>query len=133
LTAADVRVPHARLIVGLAALLVCSGLLWLSRTSSFYFDEWTYITSAPEWTLATYFQPHNEHPSILSQLVYAGLLHTIGLRSYVPYMALLLIAHAANVVLLFELVRRRAGDGIAVAAAALLLVRGAGWEDLLWV
>ncbi len=132
MTAADVRVPHARLIVVLAALLACSAMLWLTRASSFYFDEWTFITTAPDWTLATYFQPHNEHPSILFHLVYAGLLHTFGLHSYLPYMALLLIAHAANVVLLFELVRRRAGDGIGLAAAALLLLLGAGWEDLLW-
>jgi hypothetical protein len=47
-------------------------------------------------------------------------------------MAVLLALHAANVVLLFELVRRRAGDLIGIAAAALLLVLGAGWEDILW-
>jgi hypothetical protein len=35
-------------------------------------------------------------------------------------------------VLLFELVRRRAGDLIGLAAGALLLVLGAGWENLLW-
>jgi hypothetical protein len=131
-TAAGVRVPHARVIVIVATLVVCSALLWLTRTFTFYFVEWTFITTAPDWTIATYFQPHNEHPSILFQLVYAALLHTVGLRSYLPYIALLLIAHGANVVLLFELVRRRAGDLIAMAAAALLLVLGAGWEDLLW-
>ena len=47
-------------------------------------------------------------------------------------MAVLLALHAANAVLLFELIRRRAGDAIAMAAAALLLVLGAGWENLLW-
>ncbi|HXN89886.1 MAG TPA: hypothetical protein VN906_00210 [Candidatus Sulfotelmatobacter sp.] len=132
MTAADVRVPRARLIVILAALVVCSALLWLTRSFTFYFDEWTFITTAPDWTVATYFQPHNEHPSILFRLIYSALLHSVGLRSYLPYMALLLIAHGANVVLLFELVRRRAGDLIGVAAAALLLVLGAGWEDMVW-
>src|SRR6202171_6340468 len=47
-------------------------------------------------------------------------------------MAVLLALHAANVVLLFELVRRRAGDLIGIAAAALLLVLGGGWEHILW-
>jgi hypothetical protein len=42
------------------------------------------------------------------------------------------VAHLANVVLLFELVRRRSGDAAALGAALLLLVLGAGWEDLLW-
>src|SRR5438034_326929 len=64
--------------------------------------------------------------------LYAALLNTFGLRAYWPYMAGLLLAHAANVVLLFELVRRRAGDLIAIAAALIMLVLGAGWEDLLW-
>jgi hypothetical protein len=69
---------------------------------------------------------------MLLKLLYAGLLNTVGLRSYVPYMAALLIAHIANVLLLFELVRRRAGELIALVAALLLLVMGMGWEDLLW-
>jgi hypothetical protein len=47
-------------------------------------------------------------------------------------MAVLMVAHLANVVLLFELIRRRSGDAVALGAALLLLVLGAGWEDLLW-
>ncbi|HKB18429.1 MAG TPA: hypothetical protein VKF28_05295 [Candidatus Dormibacteraeota bacterium] len=132
MTAADVRVPRALPIVIAAALVVCAAILILTRTFTFYFDEWTFITTAPDWTPATIFQPHNEHPSILFRLVYWALLNTVGLRSYLPYMALLALAHAANVVLLFELVRRRAGDLIGLAAGLLLLVLGAGWEDLLW-
>ena len=131
-SAADVRVPRARLIVAVAAVIGCAAILWLSRTYTFYFDEWTFITTAPDWTLSSYFEPHNEHPSMLFKAVYAALLNTVGLRTYVPYTAVLLLGHLANVLLLFELVRRRAGDGIAIAAAALLLTLGAGWEDLLW-
>lgn len=124
--------PRALPIIVAAALVVCAAILWLTRTFTFYFDEWTFITAAPDWTLASYFQPHNEHPSILFRLVYGALLNIVGLRSYLPYMALLVLAHAANVVLLFELVRRRSGDLVGMAAALLLLLLGAGWEDLLW-
>jgi hypothetical protein len=60
------------------------------------------------------------------------MLATVGLRSYLPYTAILLALHATNVVLLFEVVRRRSGDLVAIACAALLLVLGAGWENLLW-
>jgi hypothetical protein len=120
------------MLVVAAALIGAATLLWLTRTFTFYFDEWTFITTAPDWTLATIFRPHNEHPSMLFRLVYWALLNTVGLRSYLPYMGLLMLAHAANVVLLFELVRRRAGDLVGIAAALLLLVLGAGWEDLLW-
>jgi len=131
-TAAGLRVPRARWIVIGAALIVCSALLWVTRNFTFYFDEWSFILTAPDWSVASYFEPHNEHPSMLLRVAYAVILNTVGLRSYLPYMALLYLAHFACVVLLFELVRRRSGDGIALAAAAILLVLGAGWEDLYW-
>jgi hypothetical protein len=129
--AADVRIRHARLLVAAAAVIVCAAILWLSRGFTFYFDEWTLILPVDtSWTV--YLQPHNEHPAMLLRLIYAALLNTVGLRSYVPYMAVLLALHATTVVLLFELVRRRAGDLIGIAAAVLMLVLGAGWENLLW-
>jgi hypothetical protein len=129
--AADVRVPHARLLVATSAVIACAAILWLARGFNFYFDEWTLILPAdPSWTV--YLQPHNEHPAMLLRLMYSVLLNTVGMRSYVPYMAVLLALHATTVLLLFELARRRAGDLIAIGAAVLLLVMGAAWENLLW-
>jgi hypothetical protein len=132
MNASEVRVPHARLIAAIAALIASAAILWLSRSFTFYFDEWVFILSAPEWSWATLLQPHNEHPVMLTRSLYAVLLATVGLRSYLPYMTVLLALHAATVVLLFEVVRRRAGDLVALGCAALLMVLGAGWEDLLW-
>jgi len=131
-TLSEVRVPHARLFVVIAAVLVSGTILLLTRGYTFYFDEWTFILSAPDWTLATYFQPYNGHPAMLTRLIYTALLATVGLRSYLPYMAVLLALHATSSALLFELMRRRAGDLISIGCAALLLVIGAGWENLLW-
>lgn len=132
MSAAGRRVAHARAIVIVAAVLACAAIFFLGRAGTFYFDEWTFILTAPAWTARTYFQPHNEHPAILFRALYSMLLHTVGLRTYLPYLTLLLAAHLANVVLLFELVRRRAGDLVAIAAACLLMLLGAGWDDLLW-
>jgi hypothetical protein len=128
----EVRVPHARLIVLLTALAFLAALLWLTRGYTFYFDEWAFILGAPDWTWATLLLPHNEHPVMLTRTAYAVLLATVGLRSYVPYMAVVLALHVTSVALLFEVVRRRSGDLVGVSSAALLLVLGAGWEDLLW-
>jgi len=119
-------------VVVVAASVFAIAMLLLTRSYTFYFDEWAFILSAPDWTAATFLQPHNGHPAMLTRLVYATLLSTVGLRSYLPYMAVLLALHAASAVLLFELVRRRAGDVVGIACAALLLVIGAGWENLLW-
>jgi hypothetical protein len=132
MTVSAVRIPRARLIVVALAVVVAAAILWLSRGYTFYFDEWDFIQGAPAWSWTSYLQPHNEHPSILFKLIYAALLNTVGMRSYMPYMAVLLALHAVNAVLLFELVKRRAGDLAGLAAAAMLLVLGAGWEDVLW-
>jgi hypothetical protein len=107
-------------------------ILFLSRSYTFYFDEWDFIQSAPDWGWTSYLLPHNEHLVLLPRLIYGALLSTFGLRSYVPYMVLLVALHAASAILLFELVRRRAGDLVGIACAAMLLVLGAGWENLLW-
>jgi hypothetical protein len=131
-TVSEVRVPHARLIAAGGAVGVSVVILWLTAGYNFYFDEWTFILTSPDWTWTTYLQAHNGHPVILPRLIYAALLGTVGMRSYLPYMATLLVLHAASVLLLFELVRRRAGDLAGLACAALLVVLGAGWENLLW-
>ncbi|GAC1508057.1 MAG: hypothetical protein NVS1B3_08990 [Candidatus Dormibacteraceae bacterium] len=127
-----VRIHHAGVIVAGLALATGAAILWLSRSYTFYFDEWDFILSAPGWGWATFLEPHNEHPVMLPRLIYAALLDTVGLRSYVPYMLVLVALHVAAALLLFELIRRRAGDFVAIAFTAMFLVLGAGWENLLW-
>ena len=128
----EVRIPHARVIAIFVALIACAAIFWLARSFTFYFDEWTFILTSPDWTWSTILEPHNVHPSMLPRLIYAAMLATVGLRSYLPYMAIVLALHATSAVLLFELVRLRAGDVIGLAFASILLVLGAGWENLLW-
>ena len=132
MTVGEARVRRARLIVIAATVAGCAAILLMSRGFNFYFDEWDFILAAPDWTWLSYLQPHNEHPSMIPKLIYAILLNTAGLRTYVPYMGVLLLLHGANVVLVFELVRRRSGEVAGMSAAALLLFLGAGWENLLW-
>jgi hypothetical protein len=132
MTLGEARVPRARLIVAVIAFAGCAAILLMARNFNFYWDEWDFILAAPSWSWVSVLQPHNEHPTMIPKLVYALLLNTVGLRSYLPYMAVLLLLHATNVVLVFELVRRRSGDVAGISAAALLLFLGAGWENLLW-
>jgi hypothetical protein len=128
----EVRMPHARAIVILAALVASAAILWMARSYTFYYDEWTFILTSPDWNWSTILVPHNVHPSMLPRLIYAALLHTVGLRTYLPYLVILLALNATSVVLLFELVRLRAGDLIGLALGSILLVLGEGWDDLLW-
>src|SRR5260370_16093383 len=69
---------------------------------------------------------------MLLRLIYTVLLNAVGMRTYVPYMAVLLALTATTVVVLVEWVRWRAGDLTGIGAAVLLLVMGASWETLLW-
>jgi len=131
-TAGQARIRWARVYVIAAAAVTGLAILLLTRRFNFYFDEWDFILAAPDWTWSSYLQPQNEHPVLIPRLIYAALLNTAGLRNYPPYMAVLLLLHAINVVLVFELVRRRNGDVVGLGAAALLLFLGAGWENLLW-
>ncbi|HYM96438.1 MAG TPA: hypothetical protein VET26_03985, partial [Candidatus Sulfotelmatobacter sp.] len=85
MTISSLRIRRARLIAATIAVIAATAIFWLARSYTFYFDEWTFIQTAPDWSLATYLTPHNEHPSMLMRLVYSILLNTVGLRSYLPY------------------------------------------------
>lgn len=131
-TVASVRIPRAEAVALGAGLAAFAVLLYLGRHLIFFYDEWTLITQSPRWTVTSLFQPHNEHWSTLLKLAYEGLLLTVGLRSYLPYLALALLLHVASALLLFVLIRRRAGDVPGLVACALVLLLGSGSEDLFW-
>src|SRR5438105_4412306 len=109
MTVGEARVRRARIIVISATVAGCAAILLMSRGFNFYFDEWDFILAAPDWTLLSYLQPHNEHPSLIPKLVYGILLNTAGLRTYVPYMVVLMLLHGAAAVLIWYLVLGRSG------------------------
>jgi len=118
----------------MVALTVAAGayILYLARHLNFFYDEWNFIFDRRGWSFNILFAPHNQHWSTVPVLMYKVLFDLVGLRSYWPYMIVVLVIHLGIAWLLFLLVRRRAGDWIGVGAAALFLVLGRGAEDLLW-
>jgi hypothetical protein len=128
----DVHVPHAAMAAAALAVLTCSVILYRARHFTFVYDEWDFILNAKRWQLVDFFLPHNLHWSTIPQVVYRLLVPTVGIRSYLPYEAALMVVHAATAFLLFLLIRRRAGDVAALLAAALLLVLGRGFENIIW-
>jgi hypothetical protein len=76
--------------------------------------------------------PHNEHWSALPVIAYRALVETVGLRTYLPYLALVLALHLVVAALVFRLVRRRAGGLAALGVSAVVLLFGAGFENLYW-
>jgi hypothetical protein len=128
----DVRIPHVLKIM----LALCAAsfalILYESRHLDFYYDEWSFAEAAPHWHLHDYFVPHNEHWSTVPMIVYKVMLATVGMHSYVPYMAALLLIHVSAAFLLFLIIRRRCGDVLALCAGGILLFLGRAYENLVW-
>jgi hypothetical protein len=140
---ADERpVPAAPLDRGArVALLVFVGivvisfpvLLKLGHYRWFWNDEWEFLAGRTGGDLGDLFRPHNEHWSTLPILAYRLLWHVVGLRSYTPYLALIITLHLTAAVLL-RIVMRRAGVSpwIATSAAALFVLFGYGSQNIWW-
>jgi hypothetical protein len=107
-------------------------LLWLGRGMTFFSDEWAFIQSRSLGDPGTWLPPHNEHWWTLPVLAYRLLVETVGLRTYVPYLAVVIALHGLVVTLTFIAIRRSSGPLAAVAVAILLLLYGSGFENLYW-
>jgi hypothetical protein len=118
------------LVVGLVIGLPI--LLWLGRGLTFFSDEWAFIENRSLGDPATWLPPHNEHWSTLPVIAYRLLVETVGLRTYVPYLAVVVALHGVVVTLVFVAIRRYSGPLAAAAVAILLLCWGSGFENLYW-
>ena len=107
-------------------------LLWLGRGMTFFSDEWAFIQTRSLGDPGTWLTPHNEHWTTLPVIVYRLLVETVGLRTYVPYLAVVVALHGVVVTLAFIAIRRSGGPLASVAVAILLLLYGSGFENLYW-
>ena len=115
-----------------AATVVTALLLYLTRHFDFQSDEWTFLLAAPHWGLKSYFEPHGEHWVTGLVAWYQAVLLVFGARNYHVFMAGVLLMDAAVACMLFFLIRKQSGELLALAAAAIMLGLGSGWEDILW-
>ena len=99
-------------------------LLFLARDLTFFNDDWAFIDARQDWTISSFMAPHNGHWSLMVALVWKPLLEIVGLRSYLPYTALLLIAHLLAAAGVYRTCSRLAGPWLGLGAAVLLLFAG---------
>ncbi|MDQ6841711.1 MAG: hypothetical protein M3025_04720 [Actinomycetota bacterium] len=120
--------------LALAVLLILGGafLAYETRGTTFWADEWAWILTRRGGGLATLLDPHNSHFSLVPVVIYKLLFATFGLRHYWPYRAVLIAVDLACALLVFVYVRARVGRYLALLAAALILLFGPGWQDILW-
>jgi hypothetical protein len=109
-------------------------LLHANRDQWFFGDEWDFLADrgVPNGDYSLW-APHTEHWSTAPILIYRALYATAGLRSYVPYVVVLLVLHVAVTHFLWQIMRQAGVDpALATALAAVYAVLGAGHENLLW-
>ena len=106
-------------------------LLGLGAGLTFFADEWAFIETRSLADPSTWLTPHNEHWSTLPILTYRVLVETVGLGSYMPYLAVLIGLHLVVATLVYTLVRRTGGQ-LAGARAGVVVLLGSGFENLYW-
>ncbi|MDQ6847702.1 MAG: hypothetical protein M3019_09010 [Candidatus Dormibacteraeota bacterium] len=111
-----------------------AGLLWYMRRQYFTEDDWEFIHRLiPGIGKLGLFAPHNEHWSTIPLLIYRALFATVGVRSYIPYLAVLLALHVLAAHLLWRIMVRAGADVLsATAIATVFLLLGTGAENIDW-
>jgi hypothetical protein len=114
------------------ALAVLAGgvLVFLARRTTFWQDEWGVIDY--QRPLADVLKPLNEHWSTIPILLYRTTFSIVGLQSYLPYIAQVILLHLIAVGAAYALMVPRIGRLAAAVASIPLLLLGAGSENLFW-
>lgn len=117
-----------------ATLAVAAVLLpWFNRNQWFFGDEWEFFANRMSGFGNSLFAPHNEHWSTLPIAIYRVLYGAFGLRTYLPYVLVLVAFHLATTHLVWRIMNR---SGVApllsTALAAVFALLGSGGENLLW-
>jgi hypothetical protein len=106
-------------------------LFW-GRSWWFWADDWDFLAARTGGNAGDLFRAHYQHWTTLPVLAYRMLWLVVGLRSYVPYQLLVVVAHLVAAALL-RVVMRRAGVGpwFATLTALVFVYFGAGAENIL--
>lgn len=98
-------------------------IFWLSRGTTFWIDELTWLLQSPHLTVSDALQPHEGHLMLTSHLTYKAVFEIFG-ANYLPLRLLSVAAVLTTVFLLFTYVRRRVGPLVALAPSLVLLFFG---------
>lgn len=118
----------------LGLTVLASGVLLyhLTRGSSFWGDDWVWITTRRANTVHNYLSPYDGHLSVLPLVIYRVMFAAFGIDSYAPYRALVIVLSLVVGLLVFEYARPRVGPFLAMLVTALVLFVGPGWQDTMW-
>jgi len=120
--------------VVLALAVLASGVLLyhLTRGTSFWGDDWAWITERRGNHIGTFLAPYDGHLSVLPIVIYRLMFAAFGIDSYAPYRVLVIGLSLVVGLLAFEYARHRVNHFLAMLVAALVLFIGPGWQDTMW-
>ncbi len=115
------------------AVVASAGLLYhLTRGTSFWGDDWAWITTRRANTVGTFLSPYDGHLSVLPVVIYRIMFAAFGIDSYAPYRILVIVFSLIVALLAFDYARRRVPRVPAMLVAVLVLFVGPGWQDTMW-
>lgn len=123
---------RAWLLFGGLLILAAAFLLYETRGTTLWFDEWNYALYRRGHSLATFLDPQNQHFSLVPIVLYKVLFATVGIDHYGPYRVIVIAGHLACSTLLFIYASRRVGSYFALLAAGLFLLFGPAWQTSIW-
>jgi hypothetical protein len=118
-------------VVHYTALAVSFGLiLWLGRDQWFFGDDWAILVPRLDGAVML---PHVGHWNLIPALLFQGVRNLFGLGSYLPFLALAVVAHLVLCHLLWRILRRVGVEPwIATLLSILLMLFGGGAENIFW-
>jgi hypothetical protein len=123
----------AAIAFAVAAVAAVPWYLWIGRHNYFWFDEWDFLAGRSLSSPDDLLRAHNEHWSTIPIIAYRICWWAFGLRTYTPYLLMVVVAHVATAVLLWVMMRRADVNAwIAAAAAGLFLYLGTGFSNIVW-
>ena len=122
---------RAAFVVAEAVALVV--IVVVARDQWFFLDEWYFLTDRSLTSGHDLLDAYNGHWSTQTVIAYRALYAVVGLRTYLPYLLLVVVSHLA-VVALVRATLRRVGIGpwASTGAAGLLLLFGAGRQNIVF-
>jgi hypothetical protein len=115
-----------------AAATTVIWLMVLGRGLIFFYDEWDFVQSAGGPYLQNVLANHNGQTQMVPYTIYLLMLHTVGLHHYWPYRLVLALLDVLVGWLLYVATRTRIHPVVAASLAAILMLLGPAWQDLLW-
>jgi hypothetical protein len=109
----------------------CVLFVRVGRFAWFSQDEWDFLANRSAGDLGDLFRPKNEHWTTLPILAFRCLWWFFGLRTYVPYLVLVVTLHLIVAALLRAVMRRAdVGPWLSTAVASAFALFGTGYTNI---